>query len=103
MQALFTCALSLTRGMQEMQLTALRMFDNAAERGARKPRDLLRCRSMTDVAEMQRDLYRDSVNDMIKANSTLLQIAGRVVQEAMRPLHGAAARVSTGLITPESG
>lgn len=91
MQALFVSGLSLTRGIQELQLVALRMLDNAAERGAHKPRDLLRCRSMTDLAEMQRDLCMDSVNYAMEASSTLLQIAGRVAQEAMRPLHGRAA------------
>ena len=91
MQALFASGLSLTRGIQEMQLVALRMFDNAAERGTHKPRDLLRCKSMTDLAEMQRDVCMDSVNYAIEASSTLLQIAGRVAQDAMRPLQGRAA------------
>jgi hypothetical protein len=90
LQALFASGLSLSRGMQEMQVVALRLFDQAAERSARKPPDLLHCKSMTEMAEIQRTLCLDSVNYAMEASSTLLQIAGRVVQEAMRPLQGGA-------------
>jgi hypothetical protein len=89
LQALFTSGLSLARGMQEMQVVALRLFDHAAERSARKPQDLLHCKSMTEMAEIQRELCLDSVNYAMEAGSTLLQIAGRVAQEAMRPLRSA--------------
>ena len=87
-QALFASSLSLTRGMQEMQIVALRLFDHAVERNARKPQDMLHCKSMTEMAEVQRELCLDSVNYALEAGSTLLQIAGRVAQEAMRPLQG---------------
>jgi hypothetical protein len=90
LQALFASSLSLSRGMQEMQLVALRQFDYAAERNARRPQDILRCKSMTEMAEVQRELCLDSVNYALEAGSTLLQIAGRVAQEAMRPLQGVA-------------
>jgi hypothetical protein len=87
-QALFASGLSLTRGMQEMQIVALRLLDHAIERNARKPQDMLQCKSMTEMAEVQRELCLDSVNYALEAGSTLLQIAGGVAQEAMRPLQG---------------
>lgn len=90
LQALFASSLSLSRGMQEMQFVALRLFDHATERCARKPRDLLHCKSMTEMADIQRELCIDWVNDAMEARSTLLQIAGRVAQEAMRPMQGVA-------------
>jgi hypothetical protein len=92
LQALFESGLSLARGMQEMQATALRLLDQAAERSAQKPQDLLHCKSMTEMAEIQREFCLDSVNYAMEAGSTLLQMAGRVAQEAMRPLRAAEPR-----------
>lgn len=88
LQALFASGLSLSRGMQEMQIVALRQLDHAAERNVRRPQDLMRCKSMIETAEIQRELCLDSINYALEAGSTLLQIAGRVTQEAMRPLQG---------------
>lgn len=48
--------------------------------------DVLR-RSM-DVAEVQRDLYRNAVTATIEATRTVLQSAAQVAQSAMQPLHG---------------
>ncbi len=85
-QALFTSWTSLGRGVQEMQHAWLEMLDRATERGTRKPQDLLRCKSVEEVAQIQRDLWVDSVSHAMETSSTLLQIAGRVTQDAMRPL-----------------
>jgi hypothetical protein len=85
-QALFASWTVLGRGVQEMQHAWLEILDRATERGARKPQDLLRCKSIEEVAEIQRDLWTDSVSHALEASSTLLQIAGRITQEAMRPL-----------------
>ena len=48
--------------------------------------DVLR-RSM-DVAEVQRDLYRNAVTTTIEASRTVLQTAAQVAQSAMQPLQG---------------
>ena len=85
-QALLTSWTSLGRGVQEMQHAWLEMLDRATERSTRKPQDLLRCKSVEEVAQIQRDLWVDSVSHAMEASSTLLQIAGRVTQDAMRPL-----------------
>ncbi|HEX5327599.1 MAG TPA: phasin family protein [Acetobacteraceae bacterium] len=89
-QALFASWTSLGRGMQEMQRAWLEMLDRATDHGTRKPQDLLRCKSMPEMAEIQRDLWLDSVNHAIETSSTLLRIAGRATQDAMRPLQGRA-------------
>ncbi len=85
-QALFTSWTALGRGMQELQHAWLEMLDHATDRGARKPQDILRCKSVDEVAEIQRDLWVDGVKHATEAGVTLLQIASRVTNEAMRPL-----------------
>jgi hypothetical protein len=85
-QALFTSYLTMSRGIQRMQHAWLEMIDHAAERAAHKPQDLLRCRSLVELAEVQRDLYVDAVNHALDASNTLLELASKTTQEAVRPL-----------------
>jgi len=96
-QALFSAYMTLGRGAQQMQHACLEMLDRAVERAAHKPQDLLRCKTLEEFAEVQRDLYLGAVNQALESSTTLLQLAAQTAQQAMRPLHsrtgdGAAAR-----------
>jgi hypothetical protein len=90
MQALFAATLSVGRGMQQMQHAYLEMLDRAVEHAAHKPRDLLQCRTLEEVAEVQRDLYLDLVNHALQSSTTLLQLAAQTAQHAVRPLQARA-------------
>jgi hypothetical protein len=85
-QALFSSAVRLSRGMQSMQHAWLEMLDNSIENAAHKPQDLLRCKNVVELAEVQRDLYVDAINHAFESTSRLLEIAGRTAQDAVRPL-----------------
>lgn len=82
-QTLFTSWTHLGRGVQQMQVAYLQLLDRALKDASRKPQDLLRAKSVEEFAQIQRDLYIDSVNNALEATSTLLQLAGRVAQRAM--------------------
>jgi hypothetical protein len=84
--ALFSSALTLGRGLQNMQHAWLEMVDHTMENAAHKPQDLLRCKNVVELAEVQRDLYLDAVNHAFESTSRLLDLAGRTAQDAMRPL-----------------
>ena len=83
MHALFTTYQQLGRGVQQMQVAYLQMIDRAMQQSTRKPQDLLRAKSIEELAEVQRDLYLDAINHAFEATSTLLQIAGRIAQQAI--------------------
>ncbi len=85
-QALFSSAMSMGRGLQTMQHAWLEMMDHSMETAAHKPQDLLRCKNLVELAEVQRDLYMDAVNRAFESTSRLLEMAGRTAQEAVRPL-----------------
>jgi hypothetical protein len=85
-QALLSSAMSLGRGLQRVQHAWLEMADHAMATAAHKPQDLLRCNNIVELAEVQRDLYLGAVNHAFEATSRLLDLAGRTVQEAVRPL-----------------
>jgi hypothetical protein len=69
------------------------LLDRAVDRATHKPQDLLRCKTLEEFAEVQRDLYLDAVNHALESSTTLLtllQLAAQTAQQAMRPLHGRA-------------
>jgi hypothetical protein len=93
-QALFTACMTLGRGTQQMQHACLEILDRTVERAAHRPHDLLRCKTLEELAEVQRDLYLDAVTHVLQSSTTLLQLAAQTAQQAMRPLQ---ARVGSDL------
>jgi hypothetical protein len=85
-QALFSSAMVVSRGLQSMQEAWLEMMDHTMEHAAHKPQDLRRCKNAIEVAEVQRDLYLDAINHAFESTSRLLDLAGRTAQDAVRPL-----------------
>jgi hypothetical protein len=85
-QALFSSAMTFGRGLQQIQKTWLEMVDHTMQTAARKPQDLLRCNNIVELAQVQRDLYLDVVNQAIESTTRLLDLAGRTAQDAVRPL-----------------
>ena len=89
-QSLFASCLTLGRGLQSMQHAWLELVDHTMENAVHKPQDLLRCKNIVELAEVQRDLYIDAINHAFESTSRLLDIAGRTAQDAVRPLQSRA-------------
>jgi hypothetical protein len=85
-QALFSSALVMGRGIQNLQQVWLEMMDHRMEHAAHKPQDLFRCKNIVELAEVQRDLYLDAINHAFESTSRMLDLAGRTAQDAVRPL-----------------
>lgn len=85
-QALFSSVMMMGRGFQTMQHAWLEMVDHSMEHAAHKPQDLLRCKNMVELAEVQRDLYLDAINNAFESTSRMLELAGRTAHDAVRPL-----------------
>jgi hypothetical protein len=85
-KALFSSAMVMSRGLQNIGHAWLEMIDHTMEHAAHKPQDLLRCRNLVEVAEVQRDLYLDAINHAFESTSRLLDLAGQAAHEAVRPL-----------------
>ncbi|MBV9736503.1 MAG: phasin family protein [Acidisphaera sp.] len=85
-QALIASYSQLGRGMQQLQHACFDLMHRSVERTSSKQQDLLRAGSPVEFAEIQRDLYLDTVDGLFEASTTLLQLAGRIAQEAVRPL-----------------
>jgi hypothetical protein len=89
-QALVSSYAHFGLGLQQMQHAYFdllhRSLERATKRGARKPQDLLRCSSLLEFAEVQRDLYRDAVGLTFEASTTMLRLAGQVARDTLQPL-----------------
>jgi uncharacterized protein (DUF1778 family) len=90
MQALFAGYLTFGRGLQAIQHAWLESADHAIEAATHKPRDMLRCKNVIELAEVQRDLYIDALNHAFESTSRLLDIAGRTAQDTVRSLQSPA-------------
>jgi hypothetical protein len=85
-QALFSSYVTFGRGLHDMRHVWLEIVDHTLENAKHKPQNLLRCKNMVELAEVQRDLYLGAVNQALESTSRLMEIAGRTVQDAVRPL-----------------
>ena len=85
-QALMTAFSELGLGAQQMQHAWFELINRSLEHATRRPQDLLRCGSPVELAEAQRDLYRDGVAYMVDATTTMLDLIGRTAAHAGRSL-----------------
>jgi hypothetical protein len=69
-----------------MQHAWLELLDHSMERAMHRPQEFLRCRSLTELAEVQCDLYTDAINHALASSNQLLELASRTAQETSRPL-----------------
>ena len=85
-QALAVSWTHFVRGAQQWQHAYFDMAQRAFHRFGTRPRELLRANSPVEAAQIQRDLYVEMVNSAIASGSTLLQLAGQIAQDTVRPL-----------------
>ena len=84
--ALFDFWMSFGRGLQRWQHAYLEAIRQSVEKVASKREDIAKSDSPVRLAEVQRDLYVDLVNGTLRSTTNLLQLAGQIVQESVRPL-----------------
>jgi hypothetical protein len=85
-QALSTTYSQLGQGMMRMQHAYFDVMQQWLARAKRRPQDLLRSKSLPEFAEVQRDLYTDSVAFMLESSTTLMRLAGEIARNAAGPL-----------------
>jgi hypothetical protein len=77
---------NLARGLQTYQRAYLDLLSRSIEGISRRQHDVLQVNSPAKLAEIQRDVYLDVVSNLFAGSTTLLQIAGQIAQDAVRPL-----------------
>lgn len=85
-QALVGSFANLGRGLQQYQHAYLDLISRSMKSVSHKRQDLFRVNSSVEFAEIQRDIYLDTVNSLLTGSTTLLQIVGQITQGAVQPL-----------------
>jgi hypothetical protein len=86
MQALVASVAQLYRGLPQWQHAWCDLTQHWIARVAERRGELLQPKSPIAFVEAQRDIYLDFVGSMFAANTSLLQLAGKVAEGAVRPL-----------------
>jgi hypothetical protein len=85
-RALFEASMSFGRGLQQWQQASVDALRKSLETAESKRQELVRSESPVRFAEVQRDLYIEFVSHAVRASTNLLELAGQIVQESVRPL-----------------
>ena len=90
--ALLSSASVVAKGMQEIQRAWIDALQQSLQATARAPQTMLRCTTFSEMAATHRDLLRESMDTWLQGNARLLRLAGKIAEDAARPIEGRARR-----------
>ena len=95
-QAMLASMSRLGAGMQRWQHACFDLMQQSIDRSSRRQQALWNIRSPMEWVEFQRDGYVGMVQAAFTAQTVLLQLAGRIAQEAVQPLEERARGATQG-------
>jgi hypothetical protein len=82
----------VAKGLQELQRAWIDTFQKSLQTNAKAPQNMLRCTSFSEIAQAHRDLMRENMDALLAGNAQLLRIAGKIAEDAARPIESRARR-----------
>ncbi len=82
----------VAKGLQEMQRAWIDTVQKSLQTGAKAPQTMLRCTTFSQIAETHRDLMRESMEAWLDGNARLFRLAGKIAEDAARPIESRARR-----------
>lgn len=76
------------RGMTEIRSAWMEWTSRAMNANSQASQQLMRCRTLQQLAETQRGFLADAMQRWMENNARILQISQRVSEEALHPLEG---------------
>ncbi|HEX4505648.1 MAG TPA: phasin family protein [Alphaproteobacteria bacterium] len=73
-------------GIQELQHGYWRIVQQSVDIAAHAPAEMMRCRSLTELSELQREILTKCLDGVADANRTLMDVSARVAGSAVKPL-----------------
>lgn len=86
MNALLSAYAVMASGAQEIQKTYLDILQRSFAMATTGPGELMRCANLSEVAGVQQDLLRKSLDEWLESSSKLLRVSGKVAEDAVRPI-----------------
>ena len=62
------------------------MLGRGFRAGARASQEIMRCRSIDQLADVQRNFLKESLENLLEGSAQLLRISGRISEDARRPI-----------------
>lgn len=88
LQAIRASSAGSVEGMSEIYSAWMEWFGKSASTNADTSQQLLRCRTVMQVAELQRDFVNSAMRNWMEGSTKLLEITQRTSKRALRPLNG---------------
>lgn len=85
--ALVQTSARLAKGVQDMSLEVMQYTQQSLQMSMRVANDLMTCRTVEDMLNIQRDFMRQSVDTFLHESARLLEMSSNVATEAVNPLN----------------
>jgi hypothetical protein len=85
-QALTDSCTSAGRGLQNWHQECLAQFRRSAEHLSAKRQDFSQCRSPAEFVMVQHDIYVGAINNLLRANAVLFDVAAKTAQDTATSL-----------------
>lgn len=92
LHAIATCTSIAAGGMNEFRAAWMDWLNRNLRAGARVSQQIMRCGTLQELAEVQRDFLEESIGSLLQGGAQLLRISGRIAEEARRPIEARIAR-----------
>jgi|GEM_PF-4495469 Phasin protein. len=76
----------LARGMQDMSWEVMRYTQQSLQLGLRTANELMICRTVDDLLNVQRNFMRASIDTFLQESAKLLEMSGGVATDAAAPI-----------------
>lgn len=84
--ALVQTSTRLAKGVQDMGLEVMQYTQQSLQMSMRVANDLMTCRTVEDMLNIQRNFMRQSVDTFLHESARLLEMSSNVATEAVNPL-----------------
>lgn len=84
--ALVQSSARLAKGVQDMGWEMMQYTQQSLQMGLRVANDLMTCRSVEDMLDVQRNFVRQSVDTFLQESARLLEMSSNVATDAVNPL-----------------
>lgn len=86
MQAIATCSGIAAGGLGEMRHAWMEWLSRSLRAGARASEQLLRCTTIEQLADIQRNFLKESLDNLLEGSAQMLRISSRITEDAARPI-----------------
>jgi hypothetical protein len=73
-------------GIQELQHGYWRVVQQSVDIAATAPTEMMRCRNLTELSELQREIFSKYLDRVVDANRMLIDVSARVAGNVAKPL-----------------